>query len=149
MPTVEEAIEIQRSAADIFPIVENVEGFPDFMEGVKKVTFLERGDDWTISEWITEAAGRNIKWIEKDYPKPEENRIDFELVKGDLKSFSGFWQLEANGEATRVVFNISFEFGIPMLAPLLHPVLAKILRENMKQMLESLKNNMEKQAVPI
>jgi len=143
LPLVEENIEINMSATELFPIISNFEKYPDMMEGVKQVNILEKGDGFSISEWITEVDGRVIKWIEKDYIKPEENRIDFELVKGDLKTFDGFWQLEESEESTKVIFSIGFEFGIPMIAPLIHPLLAKKLRDNMKQMLSDLKKRAE------
>lgn len=147
MPLIEETINVQMSAAELFPIISDFEKYPDMMADVKKVTILERGEGYTVSEWINEIDGRVIKWVEKDLIKPEENRIDFEQVKGDLKMFEGFWQLDEAGGETTVTFNISFEFGIPMLAPLLHPLLSKKLRENMKQMLADIKIKAEGQAV--
>ncbi len=143
MPVVEEQIDIKMDPAQLFPIISDFERYPEFMADVQKVTVLERGDGWSTSEWINLAAGRTIKWVEKDFVKPDENRIDFELVKGDLKTFEGFWLLEPNGESAKLTLRISFEFGIPMLAPLLHPLLAKILRENIKQMLTGLKKRAE------
>lgn len=143
MPLVEETIEINMSATELFPIISNFEKYPDMMEGVKQVNILEKGDGYSISEWISEVDGRVIKWVERDYIKPQENRIDFELVKGDLKTFDGFWQLDEGEESTKVIFSIGFEFGIPMIAPLIHPLLAKKLRENMKQMLSDLKKRAE------
>ena len=149
MPLIEETINVRMSPAELFPIISDFEKYPDMMADVKKVTILERGEGYTVSEWINEIDGRVIKWVEKDLIKPEENRIDFEQVKGDLKTFEGFWQLDEDGGETKVTFNISFEFGIPMLAPLLHPLLSKKLRENMKQMLSDIKIKAEGQAVGV
>lgn len=143
MPLVEETIEITMDSTELFPIISDFEKYPDIMEDVKKVNILERGDNWSVSEWINEIDGRVIKWVEKDHIKPSENRIDFELVKGDLKTYYGFWQLDESGSDTKVTLSIYFEFGIPMIAPLIHPLLAKKLRENMKQMLADLKNRAE------
>ncbi len=143
MPLVEETIEITMDSAELFPIISDFEKYPDIMEDVKKVNILERGDNWSVSEWINEIDGRVIKWVEKDHIKPSENRIDFELVKGDLKTYYGFWQLDKSGSDTKVTLSIYFEFGILMIAPLIHPLLAKKLRENMKQMLSDLKRRAE------
>ncbi len=143
MPLVEETIEITMDSTELFPIISDFEKYPDIMEDVKKVNILERGDNWSVSEWINEIDGRVIKWVEKDHIKPSENRIDFELVKGDLKTYYGFWQLDKSGSDTKVTLSIYFEFGIPMIAPLIHPLLAKKLRENMKQMLSDLKRRAE------
>ncbi|OFW32057.1 MAG: hypothetical protein A2074_04005 [Candidatus Aquicultor primus] len=149
MPLIEETINVQMSTVELFPIISDFEKYPDMMADVKKVTILERGAGYTVSEWINEIDGRVIKWVEKDLIKPEENRIDFEQVKGDLKTFEGFWQLDEAGDDTKITFSISFEFGIPMLAPLLHPLLSKKLRENMKQMLADIKIKAEGQVAGI
>ncbi|MDP2210505.1 MAG: SRPBCC family protein [Candidatus Aquicultor sp.] len=147
MPLIEETINVRMSATELFPIISDFEKYPDMMADVKKVTILERGEGYTVSEWINEIDGRVIKWVEKDLIKPEENRIDFEQVKGDLKMFQGYWQLDEASDETKITFSILFEFGIPMLAPLLHPLLSKKLRENMKQMLADIKIKAEGQAV--
>lgn len=144
MPLVEEAISVSAQPDAIYPIVADIEKFPEFMEGVKDVRIHERGDNWTVSEWINEVEGRKIVWTERDTQDPDNWRIDFELVKGDLKRYYGYWQLapEQAGRTT-VNFSIYFEFGIPMLAGLLHPILARKLRENMRQMLDALKLQVE------
>ncbi|MBS3909679.1 MAG: SRPBCC family protein [Actinobacteria bacterium] len=149
MPLIVETINVQMSAAELFPIISDFEKYPEMMADVKKVTILERGEGYTVSEWVNEIDGRVIKWVEKDIIKPEENRIDFEQVKGDLKTFQGYWQLDEASDDTKITFSISFEFGIPMLAPLLHPLLSKKLRENMKQMLADIKIKAEGQAVGV
>lgn len=140
MPLVEETIEIDIDPSDLFPIISDFEKYPEIMESVEQVNILERGEGYTISEWTTKVEGRVIKWTEKDYFKPSENRIDFELIKGDVKSYGGFWQLENDGSTTKVTFSINFRLGVPMFETVIHPILAKKLRENMKQMLADLKN---------
>ncbi len=143
MPLVEETIDIAMDPSELFSIISDFEKYSDIMEGVKQVNILEQGDGYSVSEWITEIDKRVIRWIEKDFIKPAENRIDFDQVEGDLKTLKGFWQLEPNGSITKVTFSIYFEFGVPMIAPLIHPLLAKKLRENMKQMLSDLKRRAE------
>lgn len=145
MPSVEEAINVKANKDDIFAVISNIVDFPNFMNDVKEVEILESGEGWTISRWVNDADGRTIIWTEKDFVKPEESRIDFELVEGDLKSYGGFWQLEDDGEEVKVNFRIDFEFGMPVIAALIHPILTRILRKNMKQMLISIKNKLETQ----
>ncbi len=143
MPVVEEQIDIKMEPATLFSIISDFEKYPEFMADVKKVTVLEKNEEYSTSEWINEVVGRTIRWVEKDFIKPDENRIDYEQIEGDLKVLKGFWQLEPTGESTKVTFNMEFEFGIPMLAPLLHPLLTKVLRDNVLQMLSDLKKKAE------
>lgn len=147
MPYVEEKIEINGDINELFALISDVTLFPDFMEDVKSVKILEEGDGWKISEWVNIVDGRTIQWTEKDFILPDEYRVNFELVKGDLKSYSGFWQLVNKPDVPSVVdvtFAIDFEFGMPVIATLIHPILARVLRNNMKQMLQAVKNEMEK-----
>lgn len=145
MPSVEEVINVKAPKDEIFKVISNVTDFPNFMDDVKEVEIIETGDGWNISRWVNSADGRLIKWTEKDYVKPDQHRVDFELVEGDLKSYGGFWQLEDDGEEVTVIFRVDFEFGMPVIAALIHPILARILRANMKQMLISVKNKLEQQ----
>jgi len=149
MPYVEEKIEVKGNIDEIFQLVSNVEKFPDFMEDVESVEILEVGDDWKVSKWNTNVDRRKIIWTEKDIIKLQENRVDFELVEGDLKSYRGFWQLDKtdNAEIINITFAIDFEFGMPVIAPLIHPILARVLRANMKQMLIAIKNQFESSAL--
>lgn len=150
MPYVEEKIEINGDINELFTLISDVTLFPDFMEDVKSVEILEEGDGWKISEWVNIVDGRTIQWTEKDFILPDKNRVNFELVKGDLKSYSGFWQLENKPDdpaTVDVTFAIDFEFGMPVIAVLIHPILARVLRNNMKQMLQAVKDEMEK--IPI
>lgn len=143
MPNVEETITLKAEKDKAFDLISRVADFPKFMDGVKEVSIVEEGDGWNISKWVTDADGRAIKWTEKDFIKPDEYRIDFELVEGDLKSFNGFWQLEDADDGVKIIFAIDFEFGMPVIAPLIHPLLARILRKNMKQMLDAIKRELK------
>lgn len=156
MPLVEEKIAVTGTRDDVFTLISDFPNYPSFMENVKRVTILEEqggegGETRTVTEWVNEVDGRLISWTERDLVRPADNRIDFKLVKGDLKELSGFWSVNplSNPVAeVEVHFSIYFEFGISMLAPLLHPLLAKKLRENMKQMLQAVKKQVEKEAQP-
>lgn len=143
MPLVVETIEVGCEPSGIYPIVSDFEKYPEIMENVKEVNILERGEGYELVEFITNVDGRIIKWIEKNYYKPSENRIDFEQVEGDLKTMGGYWQLEANGSSTKIEYSIHFELGIPMISAMVHPLLARKLRENMKQMLIDIKKKVE------
>lgn len=152
MPYVEEKIDVIGDINELFRLISDVTLFPDFMEDVKSVEILEEGDGWKVSKWVNDVDGRVIKWTEKDFILPDDFRINFELVEGDLKSYSGFWQLADKEDEPGVIditFAIDFEFGMPVIAALIHPILARVLRTNMKQMLLAVKNKIEKIPVEV
>jgi ribosome-associated toxin RatA of RatAB toxin-antitoxin module len=126
--------------ADVFSIISDFEGYPKFMDNVKNVKVLDSSDGQSLSQWTSELDGRIFRWTERDLVKPEENRIEFELVEGDLKEYGGFWQLEKTDTGTSVTLNVYLELGIPMLAMFLNPIISRKLRENVSQMLSDIKN---------
>ncbi|MBI4733726.1 MAG: SRPBCC family protein [Rubrobacteridae bacterium] len=140
MPSAEKTIIVDSPASDIFAIISDLERYPEFMDNVKKVEVLQDDSGQSISRWTSELDGRLFKWTERDFVKPEENRIDFDLVEGDLKEYGGFWQLNETESGTSVTFNIYMELGVPMLAMFLNPIITRKLRENVDQMLSDLEN---------
>lgn len=150
MPLVEERITVSARTDEIFELISNFASYPDFMENVREVQVLEHkevegGEIESVTRWSNNVDGRVITWTERDHVKPASHRIDFELIEGDLKKYSGFWNLSDSHDlgGVEVNFGIYFEFGIPMLAPMLHPFLAKKLRQNMQQMLRAVKDRAE------
>jgi ribosome-associated toxin RatA of RatAB toxin-antitoxin module len=124
----------------VFSIISDFENYPKFMENIKTVKILDSTDGESMSHWTAELDGRIFKYTERDVLKPEENRIEFELVEGDLKEYGGFWQLEKTDGGTSVTLNVHLELGIPMLAMFLNPIIQRKLQENIAQMLDDIKN---------
>ncbi|OIP24446.1 hypothetical protein AUK11_03350 [bacterium CG2_30_37_16] len=143
MPKVRESILVAASAERIYPIISDFEQYPVIMESIKSVNVLEKGEGYSVTEWITDVDGIKIKWTEKDIFLPEEGKIEFKILKGDLKKFDGYWAIEKHGDSSELTFYVDFELGIPMLARLLNPILVKKLRQNICAMLEDLKKKVE------
>lgn len=125
----------------IWQILTDMEAFPRYMDAVERVTVVERGDGYTITDWVTRMEGRPFRWQERDDFYPEQGRIDYHLTQGDLRKFEGMWQLDPpHGETgpCTVTLTVTFEFGLPMLQAMLNPVARIVLRRNMTSMLEGL-----------
>lgn len=138
MPTVEVSQIVPRDRDVIYKFLCDFETFPRLMRNVESVTIIERGDHFSLSEWVTRLQGSRFRWIERDEFFPEAFRITYEQVSGDLKQFSGHWQLESTQEGTRVTLVTHFEFGIPMLAALLNPLAKIAIRENARDMVRAI-----------
>ena len=108
------------------------------------VEILERGENTTVSHWVSNVDGRKIVWTECDTFYPEEMRITYCQTEGDLKKMEGEWRLVPVSEGTEVSLLVDFEFGIPMIAGLLNPILKKKVRENSENMLTAVKAQIEK-----
>ena len=144
MPCVETKIVINGDSKPIFEIIKNMEAYTSFMHDLVSVEILERGENTTVSHWVSNVDGRKIVWTERDTFYPEEMRITYCQTEGDLKKMEGDWRLVPVSEGTEVSLLVDFEFGIPMIAGLLNPILKKKVRENSENMLTAVKAQIEK-----
>ena len=144
MPYVEVKKTINAAPSTIYQIVKDMAAYPNFMKDLVSVEILERGDDYTISHWVSNVDGRKIIWTERDTFYPEQNKITYVQTEGDLKKMEGEWNIVPQGDACEVTLSVDFEFGIPMIAGLLNPILKKKVRENSENMLTSIKEQIEK-----
>lgn len=134
---VERTVNAPRDA--VFAQLSNMEQFPKFMSAVDEVTVVSRGEGWTNTRWVARIKGSAFRWIERDDFYPQEGRIAYQQVEGDLKKFEGEWRLaEAEGGATHVVLTVDFAFGIPALSSLLDPLGKVLIRQNANAMLSGL-----------
>ncbi|MBQ8690737.1 MAG: aromatase/cyclase [Phascolarctobacterium sp.] len=144
MPYVESKITINGDGNKIYEIIKDMASYPNFMKDLVSVEILERGEGYTISHWVTNADGRRIVWTERDTFYPEELKITYEQTEGDLKKMEGAWTIVEQADGCEVTLAVDFEFGIPMIAGLLNPILKKKVRENSENMLNSIKEQIEK-----
>ena len=144
MPYVESKITIKGEGNKIYEIIKDMASYPNFMKDLVSVEILERGEDYTVSHWVSNVDGRKIVWTERDTFYPEDLKITYAQTDGDLKKMEGVWTIEEQGEDCEVTLAVDFEFGIPMIAGLLNPILKKKVRENSENMLKSIKEQIEK-----
>ncbi|MBR6678809.1 MAG: aromatase/cyclase [Phascolarctobacterium sp.] len=144
MPYVESKITINGDGNKIYEIIKDMASYPNFMKDLVSVEILERGEDYTISHWVTIADGRSIVWTERDTFYPEDLKITYAQTEGDLKKMEGAWTIVEQADGCEVTLAVDFEFGIPMIAGLLNPILKKKVRENSENMLNSIKEQIEK-----
>lgn len=138
MPIVEMDQVISAPINEVYRLVSDTESYPKFMKVVESIKVLERGDGYTLTEWVVRLQGARFRWVEKDLFHPEEYRITYDQTEGDLKTFRGYWALEEVPAGTRVVLVTEFEFGMPMLSALLNPVAKVAIRDNSRSMLDAI-----------
>ena len=144
MPYVEVKTMIKGQGQQIFNIVKDMPSYPKFMKDLVSVELLEVGDNYDVSHWVSNVDGRKIVWTEKDTFYPEELKITYAQTEGDLKKMEGSWLIVPQGDSCEVTLAVDFEFGIPMIAGLLNPILKRKVRENSENMLNSIKEQIEK-----
>ncbi len=144
MPYVECKTTIKGDPKKIYEIVSDMAAYPSFMKDLVSVDILERGENYTVSHWVSNADGRKIVWTERDSFFPEALKITYAQTDGDLKKMEGEWNINQNNDECEVSLSVDFEFGIPMIAGLLNPILKKKVRENSENMLAAIKEQIEK-----
>lgn len=138
MPEIIVKERIEEPIAKVWELVKNIEDYPKFMKPVRAVKVLSRRGDVTDAEWEVELKGSLLCWSERETCFPDDHRIEFAQIEGDLEKFEGYWDLKAvSPRATEVELRVDFEIGIPMLRDMLNPVAEKALRENAITMLRS------------
>ena len=130
MPMVEVSDWVEADADAVYARLTQMEEFPTMMANIESVSVRETGTGYTVSEWVAKLQGTRFRWVERDEFFPEERRITFHQIEGDLKVFQGEWRIVKDGARAEVTLVTEFEFGIPMLAGLLNPVARYALRQN-------------------
>ncbi|MDI3256502.1 MAG: SRPBCC family protein [Kyrpidia sp.] len=145
MPIVRVREAFAGSWRDVFEQVGDFENYPGLVPDLTSVKVVDRGPDWTVSRWEARVGGTRMAWTERDrwLTSDGSGQILFEQVEGDLKRFSGYWQVSAQGEGAVAEFLCEFEIGPSGLAVMLHPVAQVKLRQSMAGLLRNLKDRME------
>ena len=142
MPYVEVQKLIRANPEAVFAVLSDMESFPRFMENVNSVEVVRREGNTTDSQWHVTLQGAPFRWLERDTFLPEEGRITYQQISGDLRRFEGEWRLVPSDGGTSVTLTTDFEFGMPMIATLFNPVAKLILRRNAEQMLVALERDL-------
>lgn len=146
MPYVEVSLPVRAERSEIYPILKEMEKYPEFMTDLVSVEVVERKENSTITKWVSNVDGRIIKWTEVDLFDDANMHISYKQIDGDLKKFEGEWILTPVADGTEIKLTVDFEFGIPMIAGLLNPILKKKVRDNSLNMLTAIKERMENRA---
>ena len=139
MPEVHIAMEVRAPIERVWATVIDIERYRDSMDTVLSVRITEQTDEHRRAAWSVLLKGSILAWEEEEHLDHEAHTVVFKQIRGDLEHFDGHWALEELGpEQTRVVFEVAFEIGIPMLAEMLNPVAQRSLQENCTEMLRGI-----------
>jgi coenzyme Q-binding protein COQ10 len=143
-----EEIEINANQDIVFKVMLDLEKFPEFMEDVKKITILQDEGNKRISEWEAEIDGLLFKWQEEDIYYPQQYKLTYKLIKGDLDKFEGYWEIiKLNDNKSKLVIFLSFDLNIPTLKSLIMPTIKFKVKKNLALMLKAIKSRAESLAI--
>lgn len=107
------------SADQMFRLVEDVEGYPEFLPWCADATLHSREGDVVIGSVLMSKGALKKRFKTRNEMTPGE-RITLELIDGPFSSLEGEWLFEAIEDAgSKVSLNIEFDFDSPITDRLL------------------------------
>ena len=126
MAIVEKSVLIERSAEQMFDLVESIEDYPKFLPWCAKTEVDYRDAVRTVATLhISYLSVRSHFTTEngKDYPRTMSMR----LVDGPFRRLEGQWAFKAlSEEACKIEFRLAYEFSSKMFEKVTGPVFGQI-----------------------
>ena len=127
MPTVLKSVLVQRPAADMFALVEDVERYPEFLPWCSGTVVFERTPQITRARLDIDYHGltSHVSTLNR---KKAPGGMDLEFVDGPFSKFKGRWRFMPLGdEGCRVEFALDYAFSNAAMDALLGPVFGHII----------------------
>ena len=106
---VERSALVNYSAQQMFDVVNDIERYPEFMDGCAGAKILARGDDWLEARLELSKAGVSQSFVTRNQLRPPQS-MSLELVDGPFKYLRGIWRFQELAEnACKVSFELEFE----------------------------------------
>jgi ribosome-associated toxin RatA of RatAB toxin-antitoxin module len=126
MAVVEKSVLIERSAAQMFELVDAVEDYPAFLPWCGGTELIERSDTRTAARIHINYHGIKAHFATAN-DKEAPRRMDIRLTEGPFKHMDGGWKFTPLGEtACKVEFKLHYEFSSKLLEKVLGPVFHRI-----------------------
>ena len=98
------------SAQQMFDLVNDIEQYPQFMQGCRSARVISKSDKELVGELSLAKAGVTQTFVTRN-SIIAPSRIEMKLEEGNFSKFSAVWQFEALTEAAcKVSFEMEFEF---------------------------------------
>jgi uncharacterized membrane protein len=112
-----ERIRIAAPAAQVWQIAIDFEQYPKWVRDIKRATVLERDAEGrgTLVEYRAAALGKSITYVLAYDFSQAPVAFSWRLVRGDLlRRLDGTYRLEAEGDATRVHYELYADLAAPL-----------------------------------
>ena len=112
---VERSALVHYSTQQMFDLVNDIEAYPQFMEGCVGAKILARGDDWLEARLDLSKAGVTQSFITRNQLQAPF-KMSMHLVDGPFNYLRGVWQFTPlNEQACKVSFLLEFEMKSRLL----------------------------------
>lgn len=122
MAAVKKLVLIEHSAERMFDLVDRVEDYPQFLPWCGGTELLERTDSKTVARLHISYHGIKAHFATAN-DKVHPRSMHIHLMEGPFKKLEGSWLFTPLGaSASKVEFNLSYEFSARLLEKVLGPV---------------------------
>ena len=136
MPQINRSALMPFKQKDIFNLVNDVEGYPDFLPWCSSAEILEKSSDHVLAKLTLKRVGVSYDLVTRNHFSPY-NFIDIEFVEGPLQSLDGRWTFTALGNlGCKVEMNLFFELKKQLIDKAMGSILENAA-ENMVRLFSS------------
>jgi ribosome-associated toxin RatA of RatAB toxin-antitoxin module len=122
MAVVEKSVLIERTAAQMFELVDRVEDYPKFLPWCGGSELIERTENKTSARLHINYHGLKAHFATEN-PKESPRWMDIKLREGPFRQLDGGWKFTPLGDvACKVEFRLHYEFSSKVLEKALGPV---------------------------
>lgn len=126
MAVVEKSVLIERSATQMFELVDRVEDYPQFLPWCGGTDLLERTPSLTVARIHINYHGIKAHFATANAKEPPRT-MSIRLTEGPFKHLDGGWKFTPLGEAAcKIEFRLHYEFANKLLEKALGPVFHRI-----------------------
>ncbi len=106
---------VNYSAQQMFDLVNDIEAYPQYMDGCVGAKILKREGDWLEARLELSRAGVSQSFVTRNQLNAPES-MSMTLVDGPFKYLKGCWRFTAlNETACKVSFDLEFELQSKLL----------------------------------
>jgi ribosome-associated toxin RatA of RatAB toxin-antitoxin module len=106
---------VNYSAQQMFDLVNDIEAYPQYMDGCVGATILTREGDWLEARLELSKAGVTQSFVTRNQLQAPES-MSMTLVDGPFKYLKGCWRfMVLNETACKVSFDLEFELQNKLL----------------------------------
>lgn len=111
LTTIQRSALLAHSARAMYELVNDVDSYPQFMDGCVGARVLEQGDNEMVASLTLSKGGIKQTFTTRNILHPYE-KIELQLVDGPFKRLHGVWSFKPLAEnACKVSLELSFEFS--------------------------------------
>ena len=115
MVSIERSALVNYSAAQMYALVNDIEQYPNFMQGCIAAEILERDEDVVVGKLTLGKAGIRYSFTTRNTLVPNES-MRMKLVEGPFRSFDATWRFTSlSDSACTVSLEMHFEWSGSLL----------------------------------